>query len=236
MSLHLLRSRFFIHSPLSSVASIRAISSRVVLPPTLHSSVPFRNITFGPPLKMSASESAPRPPPAPAVPHRPSHAGSGSPTEQYALSHTMIRIKDPKPSLHFYVEVLGMTLCHVMHSEGGKFTNYFLLYPQSPIPENEEERRKWMWTQQGIIELCHNWGTESDPNFQGYKSGNEPGHKGFGHLCVLVDDLQRSCDRFTELGVKFKKRPEEGSMRHIAFLLDPDNYWIEIVQKGGFKS
>jgi len=83
------------------------------------------------------------------------------------------------------------------------------------------------------VQLCHNWGTESDANFSGYKSGNEAEHKGFGHLCVYVDDLQKAVDRWTGLGVKFKKRPEEGSMRHIAFLLDPDGYWIEVIAKGG---
>jgi hypothetical protein len=31
-----------------------------------------------------------------------------------------------------------------------------------------------------------------------------------------VDDVQKACDRFTEQGVQFKKRPEDGKMRHIA--------------------
>ncbi|CAF2077614.1 unnamed protein product [Rotaria magnacalcarata] len=85
---------------------------------------------------------------------------------------------------------------------------------------------------QGILELCHNWGTElPSSGFEGYKSGNEPEHKGFGHICVFVDDLHKACDRFTKLGVQFKKRPEDGQMRHIAFILDPDRYWIEIIQK-----
>jgi catechol 2,3-dioxygenase-like lactoylglutathione lyase family enzyme len=65
-----------------------------------------------------------------------------------------------------------------------------------------------------VVHCSHNWGTENDPNFK-YHSGNEPEHKGFGHICVFVDDLQKACARFTELGVPFKKRPEEGSMRHI---------------------
>lgn len=37
---------------------------------------------------------------------------------------------------------------------------------------------------------------------------------------------QKETDRLTELGVQFKKRPEEGKMRHIAFIYDPDRYWI----------
>lgn len=54
---------------------------------------------------------------------------------------------------------------------------------------------------------------ESDPNFKGYANGNEEPGRGFGHICIGVDDLEAACKRFDELGVKFKKRPEEGRMR-----------------------
>lgn len=156
-------------------------------------------------------------------------------TSSYGFSHTMIRIKDPKVSLDFYTRILGMTLIRIMSMPNGKFTNYFLCYPQSPVPSrsNENQLMNWLWQQQGILELCHNWGTELESmNFQGYKSGNEPEHKGFGHICIFVDDLHQACDRFTKLNVEFKKRPEDGLMKHIAFILDPDQYWIEIIQKG----
>ncbi len=36
-------------------------------------------------------------------------------------------------------------------------------------------------------------------------------------------------------GVAFKKKPSDGNMRTIAFAYDPDNYWIEIIQRGGVK-
>lgn len=85
----------------------------------------------------------------------------------------------------------------------------------------DDKRKQLQSTREGILELCHNWGTEKDENFK-YCSGNDEPHRGFGHICVSVDDLQAACKRFDEMGAKFKKRPEEGKMRHIAFLLDPD--------------
>lgn len=33
------------------------------------------------------------------------------------------------------------------------------------------------------------------------------------------------------LGVKFQKKPDEGRMKGLAFALDPDGYWIEIISR-----
>jgi lactoylglutathione lyase len=45
-----------------------------------------------------------------------------------------------------------------------------------------------------------------------------------------VDDLDAACARFESLNVSWKKRLTDGRMKNIAFILDPDNYWIEVVQ------
>jgi len=34
--------------------------------------------------------------------------------------------------------------------------------------------------------------------------------------------------RFEQQGVKFIKRPNDGKMKGLAFIQDPDGYWIEI--------
>lgn len=73
-----------------------------------------------------------------------------------------------------------------------------------------------------MLELAHNHGTESDPNFQGYANGNSDPGLGFGHIAISVDDVDEACERFDKLGVQFKKRLTDGKMRHIAFILDPD--------------
>jgi len=151
-------------------------------------------------------------------------------TESFAFNHTMLRVKDPKVSLKFYTEVIGMELIDTM--QGGDFTLYFLGFDNQPGTENltKEEKAAARFAREGILELTHNHGTESDPNFKGYANGNEEPGRGFGHIALSVDDVDKACARFETLGVPFKKRPQDGKMRHIAFILDPDNYWVEIVR------
>lgn len=52
---------------------------------------------------------------------------------------------------------------------------------------------------------------------------------------VSVDDLNAACDRFESLNVNWKKRLTDGRMKYVAFILDPDNYWVEVVQNEALK-
>lgn len=81
----------------------------------------------------------------------------------------------------------------------------------------------------GLLELTHNHGTESDVAFKGYASGNEDPGKGFGHIAISVGDIEAACARFERLGVTWQKRLTDGKMKSIAFIKDPDGYWIEVV-------
>eukprot|EP00397_Hematodinium_sp_SG-2012_P067413 GEMP01104481.1.p1 GENE.GEMP01104481.1~~GEMP01104481.1.p1 ORF type:complete len:187 (+),score=14.52 GEMP01104481.1:110-670(+) len=150
-------------------------------------------------------------------------------TKDFIFQQTMFRIKDPKASLDFYTRVLGMRLLQKLNFPSMKFSLYFMGFESAKdIPQEEDERTTWCLSQKATLELTHNWGTESDPNFSGYHNGNsEP--KGFGHIGIMVPDVEKACARFESLGTKFIKKPTDGTMKNIAFIQDPDGYWIEIL-------
>jgi len=155
-------------------------------------------------------------------------------TESFALNQTMLRIRDPEPSLAFYQDVLGMTLLQKLDFAEMRFSLYFLAYlaEGEAIPEDPAERARFIFNRETTLELTHNWGTESDADFKGYHDGNsEP--RGFGHIGISVANVAEACARFEALGVPFKKRPQDGKMKDIAFITDPDGYWIEILSAGG---
>lgn len=154
------------------------------------------------------------------------------------LNQTMLRIRDPEQSLAFYCDVLGMELLDKFHFKPMEFSLYFLGFSndlEGERPEDMGERVEWIFSQSALLELTHNWGSESDENFPGYHNGNdEP--RGFGHIGITVPDVHAVCKRFEELDVPFVKRPDDGAMKGLAFIKDPDGYWIEVLSPGGLRS
>ena len=154
-------------------------------------------------------------------------------TNGFTFNHTMLRVKDPVKSLEFYTGVLGMTLLAVKKFPEMAFDLYFLAKLTDEERENlpaGDDLAIYAFRQRGILELTHNHGTETQEGFS-YHDGNEQ-PQGFGHICFSVPDLDAAVKWFDSQNVTFKKRPEEGSMKSIAFIKDVDGYWIEIVQAG----
>eukprot|EP00467_Chlorarachnion_reptans_P002558 CAMPEP_0114538660 /NCGR_PEP_ID=MMETSP0109-20121206/30263_1 /TAXON_ID=29199 /ORGANISM="Chlorarachnion reptans, Strain CCCM449" /LENGTH=300 /DNA_ID=CAMNT_0001722697 /DNA_START=288 /DNA_END=1191 /DNA_ORIENTATION=- len=141
----------------------------------------------------------------------------------YTFKQTMLRVKDPKRSLMFYTKYMGMTVVKEKHF------NDFSLYFLATVEPGETEEMLG----NPILELTHNHGTELDPDFKHF-TGNEEGRKGFGHLGFLVDDVYEKCKELEESGYRMKKKPDAGTMKGLAFALDPDGYWIEIIKRGGY--
>lgn len=172
------------------------------------------------------------------------------------FQQTMLRIRDPKVSLPFYEKHFGMRLVHKYDFPQWKFSLYFLERPTFPAPAGFTEAaaapgtpasEKYLWDMRGpvTLELTHNHGSEDDANFTVW-SGNsgkdlpkdsplywENGPtRGFGHIAFNVDDVYAFSAALEKEGVKFQKKPDEGRMKGLAFALDPDGYWVEIVARG----
>lgn len=149
----------------------------------------------------------------------------------FVFNHTMLRIKDPVKSLEFYTGVLGMTLLRHSRYPDAKFDLYFLAQltddERESLPKTDE-LSDFVSRQRGILELTHNYGTEEDTDFSYHNGNSEP--RGFGHICFAVPDLEKAVAWFDKNNVVFQKRPEDGTMKDIAFIKDPDGYWVEIIQ------
>jgi lactoylglutathione lyase len=144
----------------------------------------------------------------------------------------MIRIKDQKASLDFYQNVMGMQLKRTSENKDNGFNLYFLGYG-APAAEKSANGVNPVADHEGLLELTWNYGTEKVADFKYHNGNDEP--QGFGHICISVDDLDAACARFEEKKVNWKKRLTDGRMKNIAFVLDPDNYWIEVVQNQKYK-
>ena len=94
-------------------------------------------------------------------------------TQSYVFNQTMLRIKDPKISLDFYKRIIGMKLYRKIDFPDMQCTLYFLGMPNDVddqnVPKNDNKRTTWTFSQRAILELTHNWDTNT------YEIGN-----GFG--------------------------------------------------------
>lgn len=119
-----------------------------------------------------------------------------------------------------------MSVLKQLQFPDAKFDLYFLGY-DGPGAQSQGHST---FDRQGLIQLTHNYGTEDDPNYK-VNNGNAEPHRGFGHVCISVDHIQAACQRIEDAGYRFQKKLTDGRMKHIAFALDPDGYWVEIISQ-----
>lgn len=135
------------------------------------------------------------------------------------MNHTCLRIKDPK-SVDWWQEKLGMKLIATIPFD--TFTLYMLNY------ETEKNKHLNWAAREGVLELCYNHGGTTEIN-----NGNGDKDKGFGHVCISVDNIEAAQEQFLANGIRFKKKLSDGRQHNIAFLLsDPEDYWVEVIENG----
>ena len=93
--------------------------------------------------------------------------------KNFTFEQTMMRVKDPVKSLHFYRDILGMTLIREKHLGVGEewgFSLYFLAHLPNgieiPSPDSTEADEFMKCMFEPVLELTHNHGTEKNPDFK----------------------------------------------------------------------
>ncbi|MGI0117025.1 lactoylglutathione lyase [Zooshikella sp. RANM57] len=122
------------------------------------------------------------------------------------LLHTMLRVADLDKSIDFYTRIMGMKLLRKSENTEYKYTLAFVGYQDE--------------TAGAVIELTYNWGVDQ------YDQGNA-----FGHIAIEVDDVYKTCEKIRTAGgvITREPGPVKGGTTEIAFVRDPDNYAIELI-------
>ncbi|HEY9094110.1 MAG TPA: VOC family protein [Hydrogenophaga sp.] len=125
------------------------------------------------------------------------------------LIHTMIRVRDLQSSLKFYREALALSPSHRLD-----FPDFSLVYLRNEEADVE-------------IELTWNKGREN-----AYTHGD-----GYGHVAVVVDDLSAHRAMLVQAGYEPMPIKEfvvaDQLLARFFFLVDPDGYKIEVLEKLG---
>ena len=124
------------------------------------------------------------------------------------ILHTMLRVTDLNKSIAFYTEVLGMKLLRQSDNAEYQYTLAFVGYG------DEKDG--------AVLELTYNYGVTE------YELGTA-----FGHIALEVEDVYKACADIRARGgvISREPGPVKGGSTEIAFVRDPDNYAIELIQK-----
>ena len=125
------------------------------------------------------------------------------------LVHTMIRVLDKERSLDFYRRAFGLEI-----ADRVDFPDFTLVYLRGADVAFE-------------LELTINKG-RTEP----YQLGD-----GYGHLAVVVEDLDAEYGRFQAEGLPVGKLVDlkngDTPVARFFFATDPDGYKIEVIDRGG---
>ncbi len=125
------------------------------------------------------------------------------------LLHTMLRVANLDRALDFYVDTLGMQLLRRQEFSEGRFTLAFVGF----APERTGT----------VIELTHNWDTAA------YDQGTA-----YGHIAIGVRDIHAFAAMLAARGATIARAPgplKGDPSELIAFVIDPDGYRIELIEK-----
>lgn len=120
---------------------------------------------------------------------------------KFQFAHNNFNVLDLDKSLRFYQEALGLVETRRMEAEDGSF---ILVYLGDGVTPHQLELT-WLRDRKEPYNLGEN-------EF---------------HLAFEVDDYQAAHQKHSEMGCICYENPGMG----IYFIIDPDNYWLEIVPR-----
>lgn len=126
------------------------------------------------------------------------------------LLHTMLRVGDLSRSIDFYTRILGMNLLRTTERPDQKYSLAFVGFGKGNADGQAE------------IELTYNHGVHQ------YELGTA-----YGHIALGVSDAYATCAAIKAAGGQVTREagPVLGGDTIIAFVMDPDGYKIELIQR-----
>ncbi|VAW94795.1 Lactoylglutathione lyase [hydrothermal vent metagenome] len=124
------------------------------------------------------------------------------------ILHTMLRVGDMQRSEDFYTQIIGMRVLRRLDQAKENYTLTFLGFGEE--------------SDSCVLELTYNYGTSQ------YNMGDA-----YGHIAISVNDCHAACTDIKSKGgnVTYGPTPLSGSNEIIAFVVDPDGYQIELIQR-----
>lgn len=120
----------------------------------------------------------------------------------------MLRVGDLQRSIDFYTNVMGMRLLRTTDRPEQRYSLAFVGYDDE--------------SSQAVLELTYNYGVDR------YQIGDA-----YGHIAIGVDNCSALCDQVRQRGGQVAREagPVKGGTTVIAFVVDPDGYKIELIER-----
>jgi lactoylglutathione lyase len=120
----------------------------------------------------------------------------------------MLRVGNLQRAIDFYTQVMGMQLLRTTDRPEQKYSLAFLGYGSNP--DHTE------------LELTYNYGVEQ------YELGTA-----YGQIAIEVPSAQAACENIAAAGGRVTRQtgPVQGGNTVIAFVVDPDGYKIELIER-----
>lgn len=141
--------------------------------------------------------------------------------------HSGITVKNLENALDFYVNILGFELISTQVAKND------YIFDIVEIPKLKEIKIAFVQIPEGhVIEILEYVGIDT------YSGSARSCDYGTGHICLRVENLEEMYEELKAKGIKFKSKKvanilvDANKGSKAVYMLDPDGYIIELMEKG----